>query len=143
MNATGIANWTGSWREGAGTISTASPALLEAPYSYTSRFVEAHGIAPEELLAAAHASCFNQALANNLDQQRLQAESIQTTVDIDYEITDAGQPTIHGSHITVVGRVPGASENSFEAAVAKSARGCAISRILTCEITATATLLLP
>ena len=141
MNATGTANWAGTWHEGNGTISTTSHAVEIAPYSYSTRFVDDHGIAPEELLAAAHASCFNQALAHNLDALGLTAQSLTTSVDVDYSINDSGQPTVNSSHISVSGRVPGATPEIFRETAEKSARGCSISRVLSCPIRTTATLL--
>ena len=65
MQAKGHSTWSGSWKQGAGTISTATDSVRGQPYSYASRFDGAPGASPEELLAAAHAGCFNQALANN------------------------------------------------------------------------------
>jgi lipoyl-dependent peroxiredoxin len=140
MEARGRSDWTGSWRTGTGSISTASPAIDSVGYTFTTRFVDNHGVAPEELLAVAHASCFNQALANNLDQVRLTADTISTSVAVDYGITAEGVPTVNGSHITVTASVPGADDDAFLACVERAARGCAISRVLTCDITTTATL---
>ncbi|MGD8167520.1 OsmC family peroxiredoxin [Herbiconiux sp. P16] len=141
LKATGTADWTGTWHAGSGTISATSAALREAPYSYTTRFVDDHGVAPEELLAAAHASCFNQALAHNLDTIGLTAGSISTSVTVGYAISEAGRPTISGSHITVSARVPGATAEVFRETAEKSARGCSISRVLSCKITVSATLM--
>lgn len=140
MEATGRSDWTGSWRAGIGTISTASPAMDSVGYTFTTRFVDNAGVAPEELLAAAHASCFNQALANNLDQVSLTADTISTSVTVDYGITAEGLPTVNGSHITVTASVPGADDDAFLACVERAASGCAISRVLSCEITTTAIL---
>jgi osmotically inducible protein OsmC len=141
MIATGIADWTGTWRTGEGRISTTSPTLDRAPYTYTSRFVDTQGLAPEELLAAAHAACFNQALANNLDQVDLTASTISTSVDVTYEISAAGLPTVRSSRITVSAQIPDATEDLYLGCVERAARGCAISRVLSCEITTDATLL--
>jgi osmotically inducible protein OsmC len=135
MKAIGSASWTGGWRNGEGTISTESGSVKAATYSFASRFTEDEGVSPEELLAAAHASCFNQALANNLDQENLQAELMQTTVEVQYGFTDAGRPIIDGVHISVEAKVPHASAEQFEKRVAAAARGCTISRILTFEPT--------
>ena len=134
MNATGTSTWNGTWHDGSGTISTTSKALNGAPYTYGSRFEEPGGTGPEELLAAAHASCFNQALAHNLDRQGFDTGAVQTSVRIDYGIDD-GRPTIYNSHITVVADVVGCTEDEFADVAAASASGCSISRILTCLVT--------
>jgi osmotically inducible protein OsmC len=139
MNAIGRSTWSGTWRLGNGHISSQSGTLLQVPYSYQSRFVAENGASPEELLAAGHASCFNQALANNLDKASLVATQIDTAVSVDYGLI-SGQPTISGSHISVAARVPGASAQQFEEIAGASARGCTISRILSCPITFTAVL---
>ncbi len=62
MKAEAYSNWTGTWKEGSGSISTKSPTVKQQQFSYASRFHGAPGGSPEELLAAAHAGCFNQAL---------------------------------------------------------------------------------
>lgn len=140
MDATGKSSWSGSWRKGAGTISTTSPSVQSEAYSFTSRFEEPGGTSPEELLAAAHASCFNQALANNLDMAGYEADDISSVVTVDYGISDAGLPTIYSSRIRTVARVPGMSEPEFLDRAQKAADGCTISRVLSCEISLDATL---
>jgi osmotically inducible protein OsmC len=141
MRATGTADWIGTWHDGSGTISTTSAAIHEVPYTYATRLTDENGVAPEELLAAAHASCFNQALAHNLDAIGLSAGSIATSVTVGYAIGETGRPTISGSHIAVSASVPGATAEVFRSTAEKSARGCSISRVLSCEITVSATLL--
>ena len=141
MKATGTADWTGTWHDGEGTVSTTSSAIRKAPYTYDTRFTDENGLAPEELLAAAHASCFNQALAHNLDAVGLTAGSIATSVTVGYALSEAGRPTISDSHIAVSASVPGATAELFRSTAEKSARGCSISRVLSCEITVSATLL--
>src|SRR5476651_2321262 len=114
MKAIGYATWQGSWKQGDGTVSTASAVLKNQLCSYASRFEGAPGASPEELLAAAHASCFNQALANNFGMIDLEAESISTTVAIKFGIDDEGHPYIRGSHIVVQAKAPGCTEEKFQ-----------------------------
>ena len=140
MKTHGQATWTGSWREGQGTISTPSSSIAGPAYTYDSRYNAVDQTSPEELLAAAHAACFNQALANNLDQEELTAETIETTVTVDYGFNDEGRPTIFGAHIAVTATVPGATDEIFQQRAAKAAKGCTISRILTFETTFEASL---
>ncbi len=83
---------------------------------------------PEELAAAAHASCFSMALAMALGQQatppqRLQVEAKVTLAEVD------GQPTITTSHLQVRGQVPGIDADKFTAIVEEAATSCPVSRL--------------
>ena len=66
MERKASAIWKGSLREGAGSISTDSGILKNTPYSFTTRFENAPGTNPEELIAVAHAGCFTMALSGQL-----------------------------------------------------------------------------
>ncbi len=74
----GEANWGGDLRSGSGKISTSSGVLREVGYSVPSRFESGKGTNPEELLAAAHASCFSMMLAKVLGDQKKTARDIHT-----------------------------------------------------------------
>src|ERR1044071_5706378 len=74
----GEARWKGELFKGSGTVSTGSGVLREVPYSVPSRFENAKGTNPEEMLAAAHASCFSMMLAKILGDQKKTAEEIHT-----------------------------------------------------------------
>jgi osmotically inducible protein OsmC len=74
----GEAHWKGELLKGSGTVSTGSGALREVPYSVPSRFENAKGTNPEEMLAAAHASCFSMMLAKVLGDEKKTAEEIHT-----------------------------------------------------------------
>ncbi len=74
----GEAHWSGDLRSGAGKISTSSGVLREVPYSVPSRFETGKGTNPEELLAAAHASCFSMMLAKILGDQKKTLKDIHT-----------------------------------------------------------------
>jgi osmotically inducible protein OsmC len=63
MQRSASAVWNGDLRDGKGTISTQSAILSGAPYSFVTRFENAKGTNPEELIAAAHAGCFTMALS--------------------------------------------------------------------------------
>lgn len=140
MKAKSISTWTGTWKEGKGEISGESGYPKDAPYTFSSRFEGTAGASPEELFASAHAGCFNQALANNFGMNSLVAESIETTVEIEFGYGDDGTPTIFGSHISVVAKVPGASEEIFSKCAERASLRCTISKILRCEIKLDATL---
>jgi osmotically inducible protein OsmC len=135
MKAQGFSTWKGNWKEGAGTISTASSSLPSQAYSYASRFEGTPGASPEELLAAAHAGCFNQALANNFGMQSLTAQAIDTSVIIDLGHDDQDRPAILGSHIVVAARVAGATREQLQQCAARASTNCSISKIMRCPIT--------
>jgi osmotically inducible protein OsmC len=104
---------------------------------------EAHGglTSPEELLAAAHASCFSMALSSQLAKRGHRAERLDVEAAVSAEKLDAGW-TVTASAITVRGRVPGASEADFREAAEAAKDGCPISRALkgNVELTVEATL---
>jgi lipoyl-dependent peroxiredoxin len=140
MKATGYSTWNGSWKRGNGTISTQTKTMKDVPYTFSSRFEGAPGASPEELLAAAHAGCFNQALANNFGMISFEAESISTSVSIEFGDSVAGHPAIKSSHITVEANVPNISKEQFDYCVQQARNNCTISRVLKCDITSSATL---
>ena len=82
MRRTANAQWNGDLKTGKGVVSTASGVLAKSPYSFHTRFEDAKGTNPEELLAAAHAGCFSMALSAQLAQAGLTAESIETVCTI-------------------------------------------------------------
>lgn len=78
----GTAHWSGDLRSGSGKTSTGSGILKELPYSVPSRFEQGKGTNPEELIAAAHASCFSMMLAKILGDQKKTARDIRTRATI-------------------------------------------------------------
>ncbi len=141
MNAFGTATWHGSWKQGAGTISTQNEGLKNQAYTYASRFEGTPGASPEELLAAAHAGCYNQALANIAGKNGLETASIDTTVAIDLGFAENGNPEIKSLHFTVRAAVPNATEAQLQDFAEKARVGCTISKILKLETTVSATLI--
>jgi osmotically inducible protein OsmC len=139
MHAIGSAVWDGTFHGGTGTISTKSATLSEYPYSFASRFEDAEGASPEELLAAGHAGCYNHALANIFHKNGLAVGTIRTSVEVDMG-DDVVSPGIRGIHITVEAWMPDVTEDRFQEFAERAARTCAISRALTVGITVTATL---
>jgi osmotically inducible protein OsmC len=131
--------WTGSIKEGGGLVSTETGVLRDAPYGFNSRFEGGKGTNPEELIAAAHASCFSMALALAIGEAGLVATRITTDAAITLEKGAAGYE-ITGSHLAVVALVPGANAAQFEALANKTKTGCPVSKLLRAPITMTATL---
>jgi lipoyl-dependent peroxiredoxin len=125
------ATWRGNLFEGSGSVSSAtSEQLRDLPVSWNARTADAEGLTgPEELLAAAHASCFSMALSNTLAKAGFTAEQLDVTATISADKLDAGW-TVISSHLSVRGRVPGADDAAFQAAAETAKDGCPISRAL-------------
>jgi osmotically inducible protein OsmC len=141
MNATGFSTWAGTWKEGAGTISTQTATLKSAAYSFASRFEGAEGASPEELLAAAHAGCFNQALANNFGMLGLVADSVDTAVSVEMGQDEENTPAITRLSVTLKAKVPGITQAQFDHCAERARTRCSIAKALKCEIGLSATLL--
>lgn len=141
MDAFGHATWHGTWKDGAGELSTGGEALRKQPFSYASRFENAPGGSPEELLAVAEAGCFNQALANNFGMNALEATSVVTLVTVLIEQDKRSRPTITGMHVSTEARVPGATEEVFQQCAERARTNCTIARLLSVELTMNASLL--
>src|SRR6202166_3378833 len=106
MQRKASAVWKGGLKEGKGSISAPGGVLNNTPYSFTTRFENAPGTNPEELIAAAHAGCFSMALSAQLGGANLTPESIATTVTLTMDKLDAGW-TITAVHLDEVAKVPG------------------------------------
>jgi osmotically inducible protein OsmC len=139
MKRIATAHWTGGLKDGKGTISTDSTVLNNTPYSFARRFENEPGTNPEELIAAAHASCFSMALSGQLANVGLTADDIDTKATVTLEKTDAGF-TVTSSHLQVTAKIPGADLMKFQQAAENAKKGCPISRLLNAEISMEANL---
>jgi osmotically inducible protein OsmC len=139
MQRTASAVWSGSLKDGKGSITTQSSVLSEAPYSFITRFENGKGTNPEELIAAAHAGCFSMALSAQLGTMNHTPQRIHTTATLTLEKLEAGW-TISKIHLDVSARIPGLSAAAFESAAASAKANCPVSRVLRAEITMTASL---
>ena len=136
----GSAVWEGSFKEGSGSISTESGALKKAAYGVAARFEEEPGSNPEELIAAAHASCFSMALSLMLGEAGFEPAMIETEVAVKLEKVGDGF-AITSSHLSVHARVPGIDTDTFSEVATRAKAGCPVSKVLNAEITMDATLL--
>jgi lipoyl-dependent peroxiredoxin len=136
----GSAAWQGGIKDGKGTISTESGALQAYPYGFASRFEGQRGSNPEELIAAAHASCFTMALSLILSEAKLTAQQMDTSAEVTLEQLDGGF-TITAVHLTLQARVPGTDQATFAQLAAKAKAGCPVSRVLRADISLDAKLL--
>lgn len=140
MQRNANAHWSGGLKDGKGTISTDSGVLSQTPYSFSRRFENEPGTNPEELIAAAHASCFTMALSGQLANASLTADSIDTKATVTLEKTDAGF-TVTASHLAVTAKVPNTDAAQFQQLADKAKAGCPISRLLNTNITMEAKLI--
>src|SRR4051812_12150155 len=122
---TASARWDGSIQEGKGTMALGSGAW-EGPYSFQSRFEEAAGTNPEELIGAAHAGCFTMALSLVLGEAGTPPEHLETTARV--SIVREGEGfAIDKIELATRGRVPGADEDSFKQAAEAAKQNCPVS----------------
>src|SRR5580765_942592 len=115
----GSAAWQGGLKDGKGTISTESGALKAYPYGFAARFEGQRGSNPEELIAAAHASCFTMALSLILGEAKLTAEQMDTSAEVTLEKVGEGF-SITAVHLTLKAKVPGADDATFQSLAAKA-----------------------
>lgn len=132
MDNSASAVWRGSLKEGSGEFSAKSGVFVDVPYSFSKRFEGAPGANPEELIAAAHASCFAMAFSAELGKMGITPEEISATATVSLETVD-GRPTVTKSHLRASVSAPGADKASLEEAAA-AAKSCPISRLLNAEI---------
>ncbi len=129
MASKASAVWTGSLKEGKGTMSTATGVLNNANYSFATRFEGANsGTTPEEMIAAAHASCFSMALGAQLGNAGLTPEKIETTAAVTLAKTDGGF-AITKIALSTTAKVPGATQEQFDTAAQGAKGGCPISKL--------------
>lgn len=126
-------SWHGSLLEGSGTIeTTTSDAFSSLPVTWASRTERDDGrTSPEELLAAAHASCYAMAFSNVLAQGGHPADRLDVSATVGFDPKPGGGGFyVSGSRLTVRGRVPGMDQAAFEEAARQGEQGCPISNAI-------------
>jgi lipoyl-dependent peroxiredoxin len=126
------ATWRGDLPTGRGTVTAATTGIFrDQPTTWASRTEEPAGVtSPEELLAAAHASCFSMACSNILAKAGTPVDRLDVEVSVTADKREAGW-TVLSAAIVVRGVVPGATQESFASAANQAKDGCPISRALT------------
>ena len=133
----GSAKWEGGLKDGKATVSTQSGALKDQPYGFNTRFEDKPGTNPEELIGAAHASCFSMALSLMLEEAGISNVAIETTSAITLEKQGDGF-AITKAHLTT--RVSGDGDKAtIEDLTQKAKAGCPVSKLMNAEITMDAT----
>jgi osmotically inducible protein OsmC len=127
MPAKGSAEWKGDVPTGSGTFTAGDS--ISGDYSFKSRFEDGPGANPEQLIAAAHASCFSMALSGALARGGTPPESIRTDATVTLRMVD-GTPTITSINLVTVGKVPGIDEAKFVEYAEGAKAGCPVSRAL-------------
>jgi osmotically inducible protein OsmC len=127
MAAKGHAKWEGDLKGGSGTFTAGDG--ISGEYSFKSRFEDGPGANPEQLIAAAHASCFSMALSNILAEGGHNPVSVEADALVTLRLLDDG-PTITKIELRVVGDVPGLDEEHFLKHAEEAKAGCPVSKAL-------------
>jgi osmotically inducible protein OsmC len=122
------ADWQGDFKRGGGNVSTESGAV-DSQYNFGGRFESGTGTNPEELLGAAHASCFTMALSVGLSQAGTPPESLATESHVTIDQVEGGFG-ITKIALSVTGKVPGLDAAGFEEAAQGAKANCPLSKAL-------------
>jgi osmotically inducible protein OsmC len=128
------ATWSGTGKEGSGAVTTTSGVLSNTPHSFLTRFVS------EELVAAAHASCFTMKLSFVLNAAGFTPDKLECTANVKMDKVGDGNGVV-GIHLDLKGTVPGIDAAKFQACAEEAKATCPISQLLkSVPITLSATL---
>lgn len=128
---TATVTWNGDLATGAGTVTAGSSELFtDLPVSWSARTEGPQGqTSPEELLAAAHASCFSMALSGALGRAGTPPDHLHVSATVTFDKVGEGW-AVTSSQLDVLGVVPGIDEDAFDAAAQATKDGCPISKAL-------------
>lgn len=123
--------WHGNLVNGNGETKVGSGVFGPVPVSWSSRTQEKAGkTSPEELIAAAHASCYCMALSNELTQRGHAPTALDATAVVSFEPKQGGGWHIASSKLSVKGTVPGIDQTAFQEAAQAASKGCPVSQAL-------------
>ncbi len=129
MKRTATANWSGSLKEGKGTLDMQSGSFSGQPYTFKGRFEDESGRSgtnPEELIAAAHAGCFAMQLSHFLAENGTPADQLKVSAAVEL-VPGTG---ITGSALTLEAKVPGIEQAKFNELAQKAKAECPVSKAL-------------
>ena len=132
IDRTASGTWRGNLKNGSGTISATSGVLSGTPFTFATRFENAKGTNPEELIAAAHAACYSMAFSHYLSEQGHVPDEVMTTATI---TLDAG--VINRMKLKTVGKVPGLDQATFQRMAAEAELKCPVANLLRGGLTIT------
>ena len=128
------ARYDGLGKDGKGHVSTQSGVLSEQQYGFNTRFEDGKGTNPEELIAAAHASCFTMALSFALAAKGYEAGTLETSAKVTLD-KDGDGFKITKSALTLNAKVEGISADEFATIAADAKANCPVSKVLNADIT--------
>lgn len=134
ITRTASATYEGFGKDGKGKVSTQSGVLSDTQYGFNTRFEDGAGTNPEELIAAAHASCFTMALSFALAREGLGDGALTTSAAVKLD-RDGDGFKVSRSDLTLEARVPGIDAERFAAIAADAKANCPISKLLNAEVT--------
>ncbi|MCK7626943.1 OsmC family protein [Streptomyces sp. RS10V-4] len=124
---TAATHWEGNLLQGKGSVALTSSNAGSYEVSWPARAEEPGGkTSPEELIAAAHSSCYSMAFSHGLAGKGHTVESVDTRADVTFQPGEG----ITGIVLTVKARVPGLSEEDFRAAAEDAKQNCPVSQAL-------------
>lgn len=135
----GSARYEGLGKDGKGHVSTQSGVLKDNPYGFNTRFGDEPGTNPEELIAAAHASCFTMALSFALAKEGFTDGTLETSAKVTLDQDGEGF-TITKSELDLKASVPGIDPDKFAEIAADAKANCPVSKVLNAEVSLTHTL---
>jgi lipoyl-dependent peroxiredoxin len=139
MKRTATSVWNGTGKDGTGHLTTQSATLDQTPYSFNTRFGDGKGTNPEELIAAAHAGCFNMALSFALSSAGFTPDSLTTLATLTMEQQDGGF-TITTMHLDLKAKIPAIDAEKFAEIAAGAKANCPVSKVLNATISMDAAL---
>ena len=128
MAARGTAEWKGDLKGGSGTFTAGDG--ISGDFSFKTRFEDAPGANPEQLIGAALASCFSMALSNALAMDGHVPESVRTPRPSSRSGRSTAPNSIARIDLTTIGDVPGIDQATFEEYAENARTGCIVSRAL-------------
>ena len=136
MKRSATARYEGLGKDGKGQVSTQSGVLSGQPYGFGTRFESEPGTNPEELIAAAHASCFTMALSFGLAKAGHTDGTLETEAVVTLD-KDGDGFKVTRSDLTLKDDIPGIDRAEFERLAKEAETNCPISKVLNAEITLT------
>jgi osmotically inducible protein OsmC len=134
ITRTASARYVGLGKDGKGSVSTQSGVLSDQQYGFNTRFEDGAGTNPEELIAAAHASCFTMALSFALAKEGLTEGTLETVAKVKLDKDGEGFK-VSRSDLTVKAEVLGIDADRFAVIAQDAKANCPISKLLNAEIT--------
>ncbi len=136
MKKHATAVWNGTGKEGSGYLSTESGSLSKSKYTWATRFTDAKGTNPEELIAAAHSGCFSMKLSFVLGNAGFTPESIETKSTVTIE-----NGAIESSELELKAKITGITNEQFQQCAEEAKNQCPVSKALNVKISLKAELI--